>query len=198
MLWRWRLGREDGEWKRFDAKAEQEVEQAYLRRDPTVRSAFFNPHLQQHTVYDYDLNEMQQVPPPPARLTRCQAAEYTRGALVVHAVLTIVIRTSRPRASGETPCFAQKNETTGFRRWIKRELHQSINPPRPAPAPHHAHTAPAPQHHGHHGTDYGYPTTPCARLGVERQEMVHAMHHPKAPAPHPPIGQQIPDTWLRR
>jgi hypothetical protein len=68
---------------------------------------------------------------------------------------------------------------------------QPITPLRPAPAPHHARTAPAPQH----GTDYGYPTTPCAHLGVERQEVVHAMQQPKAPAPRPPIGQQIPGDW---
>jgi hypothetical protein len=64
VLWRWRRGREDGEWKRFDAKGEQEVEQAFLRGNPTARSAFFNPRLQQQIVYNYDLNKMEQVPPP--------------------------------------------------------------------------------------------------------------------------------------
>ncbi len=116
----------------------------------------------------------------------------------------MLYRTSRSRALGETPCFAQVNASTGLIRRIKRELQQPITPPPPAPAPHYAHTAPAPQHHGHHGTDYGYPTTPQdsiiferARLGVERQEMVHAMQQPKTPALRLPIGQQIPDTWLR-
>ena len=83
MLWRWRLGRGNGTWKNFDAKGEQEVELAFQRGHPTVQLTFFNPRLQQHVVYKYDLNKMQQVPPR-ARLTRCQAAEYTRGALVVH------------------------------------------------------------------------------------------------------------------
>jgi hypothetical protein len=98
MLWRWRLGREDGEWKRFDAKAEQEVEQAYLRRDPTVRSAFFNPHLQQHTVYDYDLNEMQQVPPPPPPLSPGHAAVFNRGGLVFNPLLNKVFMSSPARS----------------------------------------------------------------------------------------------------
>jgi hypothetical protein len=79
MLWRWRLGRENGTWKNFDAKGEQEVELAFQRGHPTVQSTFFNPHLQQHVVYNYDLKKMQQVPFR-ARLTRCQAAEYTRGS----------------------------------------------------------------------------------------------------------------------
>ena len=64
MLWRWRWGREGGAWKRFDAKGEQAVEQAFLRGDPTARSAFFNPRLQQQIVYNYNLYKMEQVPPP--------------------------------------------------------------------------------------------------------------------------------------
>ena len=56
------------------------MELAFQRGHPTVQSTFFNPRLQQHIVYNYDLNKMQQVPPPRARLTRCQAAEYTRGS----------------------------------------------------------------------------------------------------------------------
>jgi hypothetical protein len=66
MLWRWRLGREQGTWKKFDAVGEQDVERAFQRRHPTVQSTFFNPHSQQHIVYNYDLNKMQQVPPPRA------------------------------------------------------------------------------------------------------------------------------------
>jgi len=63
MLCRWRLGRENGTWKNFDAKGEQEVELAFQRGHPTVQSTFFNPRLQQHVVYNYDLKKMQQVPP---------------------------------------------------------------------------------------------------------------------------------------
>ncbi len=65
MLWRWRLGREHGTWKKFDAVGEQEVELAFQRGHLTVQSTFFNPRLQQHIVYNYDLNKMQQVPLSP-------------------------------------------------------------------------------------------------------------------------------------
>ena len=112
----------------------------------------------------------------------------------------MLYRTSRQRAFCETPCFAQVNASTGFIRRIKRELQQPITPLRPAPAPHHAHTAPAPQHHGHHGTDYGYPKTPQdsimlakARLLVKSQEMVHALHQPKAASP-PSRGASSPSS----
>ena len=143
MLWRWRLGREDGEWKRFDAKAEQEVEQAYLRRDPTVRSAFFNPHLQQHTVYDYDLNEMQQVPPPPARLTRCQAAEYSRGALVVQAHNVLLDQPSLPCCRGPAVRVHWVKNPSLRRKMYRRAsnagssaIFSSLSPPRSL-LPHH-------------------------------------------------------------
>ena len=86
----------------------------------------------------------------------------------------LYIRTSRPRALRETPFFAQENVSTGFKRRIKRDFQQPITPPLRAPAPHHAHTSPAPEHHGHHGI----------------------MQQPMAMAPRRPIGQQIPDNWF--
>jgi hypothetical protein len=100
---------------------------------------------------------------------------------------TAYATTQQPQAP---PMSGQQIPDTG--RGLQQPIKpQPITPLRPAPAPHHARTAPAPQH----GTDYGYPTTPCAHLGVERQEVVHAMQQPKAPAPRPPIGQQIPGDW---
>ena len=41
----------------------------------------------------------------------------------------MLYRTSRSRALGETPCFAQVNASTGFIRRIKRELQQLIHLP---------------------------------------------------------------------
>ena len=67
MVWCWRLRREHGTWKKFDAGGEQAVERAFQMGHPTVQSTFFNPRSQQHVVYNYDLNKLQQVPLP-ARL----------------------------------------------------------------------------------------------------------------------------------